>query len=277
MTTLQGKTLFITGASRGIGLAIAKRAARDGANIVIAAKTTEANPKLPGTIHSAAAEIEAAGGHALALQTDIRDEASVAAAVEQAVKHFGGIDILVNNASAISLTPTPATPMKRFDLMFGVNVRGTYLCTQTCLPHLVAAAKRGRNPHILNMSPPLSMREHWFKDHTAYTMAKYGMSMCTLGHAGEFKPHGIAVNSLWPRTAIATAALQMIPGVDIARCRTPEILSDAAYLILTSDAATTSGNFFIDDTLLAEHGMTDLDKYSVTPGTTDFIIDFFVD
>mgnify|MGYP001240648100 FL=1 len=275
--SLNGKTLFITGASRGIGLAIALRAARDGANIVIAAKTTEPNPKLPGTIHSAAAEIEAAGGHALALQTDIRDESSVLASVEQAVARFGGIDILVNNASAISLTPTPATPMKRFDLMFGVNVRGTYLCTQACLPHLTASARTGRNPHVLNMSPPLSMKEHWFRQHVAYTMAKYGMSECTLGHAGEFRPLGIAVNSLWPRTAIATAALQMIPGVDIARCRTPQILADAAHLILTSDAAATTGNFFIDDTLLAQHGVTDLEKYSVTPGTTDFVLDFFVD
>jgi citronellol/citronellal dehydrogenase len=274
---LSGKTLFITGASRGIGLSIAKRAARDGANIVIAAKTTEPNPKLPGTIHSAAAEIEAAGGKALALQTDIRDEASVLAAVEQAVARFGGIDILVNNASAISLTPTDATPMKRFDLMFGVNVRGTYLCTQACLPHLITSAKAGRNPHVLNMSPPLSMREHWFAPHVAYTMAKYGMSECTLGHAGEFRPHGIGVNSLWPRTAIATAALQMIPGVDLARCRTPEILADAAYLILTSDAKTTTGNFFIDDVLLAQRGVTDLERYSVTPGTKDFIPDFFVD
>jgi citronellol/citronellal dehydrogenase len=274
---LRGKTLFITGASRGIGLAIAKRAARDGANIVIAAKTTEPNPKLPGTIHSAAAEIEAAGGKALALQTDIRDEASVLEAVARAVAHFGGIDILVNNASAISLTPTDATPMKRFDLMFGVNVRGTYLCTQACLAELIRSAKAGRNPHVLNMSPPLSMREHWFAPHVAYTMAKYGMSECTLGHAGEFRPHGIGVNSLWPRTAIATAALQMIPGVDLARCRTPEILADAAHLILTSDAKTTTGNFFIDDALLAQHGVTDLERYSVTPGTKDFIPDFFVD
>jgi citronellol/citronellal dehydrogenase len=274
---LNGKTLFVTGASRGIGLAIAKRAARDGANIVIAAKTVEANPKLPGTIHSAAAEIEAAGGKALPLQTDIRDEASVLAAVEQAVARFGGIDILVNNASAISLTPTPQTPMKRFDLMFGVNVRGTYLCTQACLAQLVKSAQAGRNPHVLNLSPPLSMKARWFGPHVAYTMAKYGMSECTLGHAAEFAPHGIGVNSLWPRTAIATAALQMIPGVDIARCRTPEILADAAYLILTSDAKTTSGNFFIDDTLLARHGVTDLEKYSVTPGTKDFIPDFFVD
>jgi citronellol/citronellal dehydrogenase len=276
-TNLQGKTLFITGASRGIGLAIAKRAARDGANIVIAAKTAEANPKLPGTIHSAAAEIVEAGGQALPVQTDIRDEASVAAAIEQAVKRFGGIDILVNNASAISLTSTPETPMKRFDLMFGVNVRGTYLCTQACLAHLLKSAQAGRNPHVLNMSPPLSMKPHWFKNHVAYTMAKYGMSECTLGHAAEFKPLGIAVNSLWPRTAIATAALQMIPGVDIARCRTPEILADAAYLVLTSDAKATSGNFFIDDELLAKHGITDLGQYSVTPGTTEFIPDFFVD
>ena len=275
--SLNGKTLFITGASRGIGLAIAKRAAADGANIVIAAKTTEANPKLPGTLHSAAAEVVAAGGQALPVQTDIRDEASVLAAVEQAVARFGGIDILVNNASAISLTPTTATPMKRFDLMFGVNVRGTYLCTQSCLAELIKSAKAGRNPHVLNMSPPLSMREHWFAPHVAYTMAKYGMSECTLGHAGEFRPHGIGVNSLWPRTAIATAALQMIPGVDLAKCRKPEILSDAAYLVLTSDAKTTTGNFFIDDELLAKHGVTDLDRYSVTPGTTEFIPDFFVD
>ena len=275
--TLKGKTLFITGASRGIGLAIALRAARDGANIVIAAKTAETNPKLPGTIHSAAAEIEAAGGHALALQTDIRDEANVLAAVEQAVARFGGIDILVNNASAISLTPTDATPMKRFDLMFGVNVRGTYLCTQACLPELIKSAKAGRNPHVLNMSPPLSMREHWFKGHVAYTMAKYGMSECTLGHAGEFRPHGIGVNSLWPRTPIATAALQMIPGVDLNLCRTVEILADAAWFILTSDAKTTTGNFFIDDTLLAERGVTDLDKYAVKPGTKHFLPDFFVD
>ncbi|HKX43249.1 MAG TPA: NAD(P)-dependent oxidoreductase [Burkholderiaceae bacterium] len=274
---LNGKTLFITGASRGIGLAIAKRAARDGANVVIAAKTAEANPKLPGTIHSAAAEIESAGGRALPVQTDIRDEASVHAAVQQAVARFGGIDILVNNASAISLTPTTETPMKRFDLMFGVNVRGTYLCTQACLPELIKAAQAGRNPHVLNMSPPLSMREHWFKNHVAYTMAKYGMSECTLGHAGEFKPHGIGVNSLWPRTAIATAALQMIPGVDISKCRTPEILADAAYLILTSSAAKTTGNFFIDDELLAQHGITNLDAYSVTPGTKAFVPDFFVD
>ena len=277
MSKLQGKTLFITGASRGIGLAIGKRAAADGANVVIAAKTIEANPKLPGTIFSAAAEIEAAGGQALPVQCDIRDEASVRDAVEQALERFGGIDILVNNASAISLTSTADTPMKRFDLMFGVNVRGTYLCTQACLPLLKKSAQAGRNPHVLNMSPPLAMREHWFKNHVAYTMAKYGMSECTLGHAGEFRPFGIGVNSLWPRTAIATAALQMIPGIDVGHCRTPQILADAAYLILTSDAKATSGNFFIDDEVLAKAGITDLDKYSVAPGTKDFIPDFFVD
>jgi citronellol/citronellal dehydrogenase len=274
---LQGKTLVITGGSRGIGLAIARRAAADGANIVLLAKTTEPNPKLPGTLYSAAEEVEAAGGKALPIPTDIRDENAVAAAVQQAVERFGGIDILVNNASAISLTPTPATPMKRFDLMFGVNVRGTYCCTQACLDALRKSAQAGRNPHVLNMSPPLSMKAHWFKDHTAYTMAKYGMSMCTLGHSAEFKPMGIAVNSLWPRTAIATAALQMIPGVDTDKCRKPEILSDAAYFILTSDARETTGNFFIDDELLARHGITDLEKYSVVPGTKDFIPDFFVD
>ena len=277
MNTLSGRTLVITGASRGIGLAIARRAAADGANIVLLAKTTEPNPKLPGTVYSAAEEIEAAGGQALPVPTDIRDENAVAAAVAQAVERFGGVDILVNNASAINLTPTPNTPMKRFDLMFGVNVRGTYCCTQACLAELVKSAQAGRNPHVLNMSPPLSMKPHWFEHHTAYTMAKYGMSMCTLGHAAEFKAQGIGVNSLWPRTAIATAALQMIPGVEIARCRKPEILSDAAYLILTSNAATTTGNFFIDDELLARHGITDLDRYSVTPGTTRFIPDFFVD
>ena len=275
--SLQGKTLFISGASRGIGLAIALRAAADGANIVLVAKTTEPNPKLPGTLYSAAEAVQAAGGQALVAPTDIRDESAVAAAVRAARERFGGIDILVNNASAISLTPTPATPMKRFDLMFGVNVRGTFCCTQACLDALIDSARAGRNPHVLNMSPPLSMQPHWFQNHTAYTMAKYGMSMCTLGHAAEFKRHGIGVNSLWPRTAIDTAALQMIPGVDIQRCRKPEILADAAHLILTSDAARTSGNFFIDDTLLAAHGVTDLDRYSVVPGTKDFIPDFFVD
>ena len=275
--TLRGKTLVITGASRGIGLAIAQRAAVDGANIVLLAKTVEPNPKLPGTLASAAAAVQAAGGQALAVQTDIRDENAVAVAVAAAVERFGGIDILVNNASAISLTPTAATPMKRFDLMFGVNVRGTFVCTQACLAELTKSAQAGRNPHVLNMSPPLSMKAHWFKGHVAYTMAKYGMSECTLGHAGELRPHGIAVNSLWPRTAIATAAIQMIPGVDLNLCRKPEILADAAHIILTSDARSHSGNFYIDDTLLAEHGITELDSYSVVPGTTRFIPDFFVD
>ena len=275
--SLAGKTLVITGASRGIGLAIAKRAAADGANIVLLAKTTEPNPKLPGTLYSAAEEIVAAGGQALPVRTDIRDENQVAAAMAAAVERFGGIDILVNNASAISLTPTPVTPMKRFDLMFGVNVRGTYCCTQAALPELIRSAKAGRNPHVLNMSPPLSMKEHWFKGHVAYTMAKYGMSQCTLGHAGEFRPHGIAVNSLWPRTAIATAAMQMIPGIDLNLCRKPEILSDAAWFILTSDAKATTGQFFIDDELLAANGITELDQYAVVPGTKNFIPDFFID
>ena len=274
--SLQGKTLFITGASRGIGLAIAKRAARDGANIVILAKTTEANPKLPGTIYSAAQEIEAAGGKALPLAVDIRDDDAVFAAVAQAVQTFGGIDILVNNASAISLTNTEATPMKRFDLMHGVNARGTYLCTMACLPELKKSAAAGRNPQVLTMSPPLTMQTHWFQPHTAYTMAKYGMSMCTLGHAGEFKRFGISVNSLWPRTAIATAAMQMIPGVDIALCRKPEIMADAAWHILTNTSGAT-GNFYIDDAVLQAHGVTDFDRYAVTPGNTRFLPDLFVD
>ncbi len=275
--SLAGKTLFITGSSRGIGLAIATRAAADGANIVLIAKTTEPNPKLPGTLSSAAEAVVAAGGKALPIQCDIRDENAVAAAVEKAAAHFGGIDILVNNASAIALTPTAMTPMKRFDLMFGVNVRGTFCCTQACLPHLVKSAEQGRNPHVLNMSPPLSMREHWFKNHVAYTMAKYGMSQCTLGHAGEFRAYGIGVNSLWPRTAIATAALQMIPGVDVKMCRTPDILSDAAHFVLTRDAKTTTGNFFVDDELLASEGITDLDKYAVVRGNKKFLPDFFLD
>ena len=274
--TLKGKTLFITGASRGIGLAIAKRAAADGANIVIAAKTTEPNPKLPGTIYTAAKEIEAAGGRALALAVDIREEATVLAAVANAVETFGGIDILVNNASAISMTDTEHTPMKRYDLMNGINARGTYLCTQACLPELKKSAAAGHNPQVLNLSPPLSMKQHWFAPHTAYTMAKYGMSMCTLGHSGEFRKYGIGVNSLWPRTVIATAALQLIPGVDLNLARKPEILADAAYFILTGPSSN-SGNFYIDDELLAAHGVTDLEKYSVKPGTKQFIPDFFLD
>jgi citronellol/citronellal dehydrogenase len=274
--SLAGKTLFITGASRGIGLEVAKRAARDGANVVIVAKTTDPNPKLPGTIHSAAAEVEALGGKALPLAVDIRDDAAVAAAVAQAVATFGGIDILVNNASAISLTGTPDTPMKRFDLMNGINARGTYLCTATCLPELRKSAQAGRNPQVLTMSPPLSLKPHWFAPHTAYTMAKYGMSMCTLGHAAEFKKWGVAVNSLWPRTAIATAAMQMIPGIDLALCRKPEIMADAAWVILTQPN-TETGNFYIDDAVLAQNGMTDFDMYAMTPGNKNLLPDFFLD
>ncbi len=272
MNSLQGKTLFITGGSRGIGLAIALRAARDGANIVIAAKTAEPNPKLPGTIYSAAAEIEAAGGKALPLQVDIRDEAQVYAAVEKSVAHFGGVDILVNNASAISLTSTLQTPMKRFDLMFGVNVRGTFLCSQACLPYL----KRAANPHILTLSPPLDMSAKWFAPHVAYTMAKYGMSECVLGMAEEFRAEGIAVNALWPRTVIHTAALAMIPGVDPAHCRKPEIMADAAQLVLTREARGYTGQFLIDDEVLRAAGVTDFSGYAVAPGNA-LLPDLFLD
>jgi citronellol/citronellal dehydrogenase len=275
--TLAGRTLFVTGASRGIGLAIARRAARDGARIVLVAKTVIPTLKLPGTLQSAAAEIEAAGGEAHIVPTDIRDDAAVAAAVQSAIARFGGIDILVNNASAISLTSTAQTPMKRFDLMFGVNVRGTFACTQACLPALTRSAEAGRNPHVLTLSPPPALAPHWFAPHVAYSIAKYGMSLCTLGHAEEFRRLGIAVNSLWPRTVIATAALQMIPGVDPNKARTPEIMADAAWWILTSDARTVSGNFFVDEALLASHGITDLDRYAVVPGTRDLRADLFLD
>jgi citronellol/citronellal dehydrogenase len=274
---LSGKKIFITGGSRGIGLAIALRAARDGASIAIAAKTTEPNPKLPGTIHTAAEEIRAAGGTALAIQCDLRDENQISAAIAQAAETFGGIDILINNASAINLTPTEATPAKRFDLMFDVNVRGTFLTSQAAIPHLRASAEAGRNPHILTLSPPLSMKAKWFQHHVAYTMAKYGMSMCVLGMSEEFRKTGIAVNALWPRTAIDTAALQMIPGIDTAACRTPEILADAAYVILNRISKETTGNFYVDDEVLASVGITDLDGYSVVPGTKDFLLDFFLD
>ena len=274
---LSGKKIFITGGSRGIGLAIALRAARDGASIAIAAKTTEPNPKLPGTIHSAAEEIRAAGGTALAIQCDLRDENQITDAIAQTVAEFGGIDILINNASAINLTPTEATPAKRFDLMFDVNVRGTFLTSQAAIPHLRASAEAGRNPHILTLSPPLSMKAKWFQHHVAYTMAKYGMSMCVLGMSEEFRKTGIAVNALWPRTAIDTAALQMIPGIDTAACRTPEILADAAYVILNRISKEATGNFFVDDEVLASVGITDLEKYSVVPGTKDFLLDFFLD
>ena len=275
--SLAGKRMFITGGSRGIGLAIALRAAQDGAHIAIAAKTAEANPKLPGTIFSAAKEIEAAGGTALPIQCDIRDEAQIEAAISKTAEQFGGIDILVNNASAINLTRTDQTPAKRFDLMFDVNVRGTFLTSQAALPHLRKSAEAGRNPHILNLSPPLSMKAIWFKNHVAYTMAKYGMSMCVLGMAEEFKQDGIGVNALWPRTVIDTAALQMIPGIDALAGRTPRILADAAHIIFNRDAKECTGNFFVDDTLLASEGITDLEKYSVTPGTKDFLLDFFLD
>ena len=275
--SLNGKTLFITGASRGIGLAIAKRAARDGANIAIAAKTTEPHPKLDGTIYTAADEIEKAGGHALPIMCDIRDEESVKAAVKQTVEKFGGIDICINNASAISLTGTLNTPMKRFDLMFGVNVRGTYMTSAICVPHLLEAAKLGRNPHILNLAPPLNLDPKWFKHHTAYTMAKYGMSMCVLGMAAEFKARGIAVNGLWPRTLIATAALQAIPGVDWKMGRKPDIMADAAHVVLSRPSSHTTGQILIDDEVLASAGVTDLDHYAALAGNRTFLPDLFLD
>jgi citronellol/citronellal dehydrogenase len=272
MASLKGKTLFMTGGSRGIGLAIALRAAADGANVVIAAKTVEPNPKLPGTIHTAAREIEAAGGHCLPVQCDIRDEAQVAKAVAAAVERFGGIDLLVNNASAISLTGTMETPMKRFDLMFGINVRGTYVTSQACIPYLGKAA----NPHILTLASPINLKPRWFKNHVAYTMAKYGMSMCVLGMAEEFREAGIAVNALWPRTIIATAALQMIPGIDTSRARKPEIMADAAHWILTQPARGCTGNFFIDEDVLRKAGVTDLRQYAVDPSKT-LLTDLFLD
>lgn len=275
--SLAGKRIFITGGSRGIGLAIAMRAARDGASIAIAAKTADPNPKLPGTIFTAAEDIRAAGGTALPIQCDIRDENQIESAMRQAAQEFGGIDILINNASAINLTKTEATPAKRFDLMFDVNVRGTFLTSQAAIPYLRESAQAGRNPHILNLAPPLSMNPKWFKNHVAYTMAKYGMSMCVLGMAEEFKRDGIAANALWPRTAIDTAALAMIPGIDTAACRTPDILADAAYIILNRPSKEATGNFYVDDEVLASEGITDLDKYAVVPGTTDFLLDFFLD
>lgn len=262
--TLKGKTLFITGGSRGIGLAIALRAAQDGANIAIAAKTTEPHPKLPGTIYTAAAEIEAAGGKALPLQVDIRDEAAVEVAVAKTAETFGGVDICINNASAINLGGTLETPGKRFDLMMGINTRGTYVTSRACLPHL----KKADNPHILTLSPPLNMNPRWFGEHVAYTIAKYGMSMCVLGMAEEFREDGIAINALWPRTAIATAALQMIPGIDTKHCRKPEIMADAAHAVLVRPSRQTTGRFLIDDEVLAEAGKTDLDEYAVAPGNS---------
>ncbi|HZI11068.1 MAG TPA: NAD(P)-dependent oxidoreductase [Myxococcus sp.] len=273
MTTLKGKTLFITGASRGIGKAIALRAARDGANIVIAAKTTDPHPKLPGTIYTAAEEIERAGGKALPCAVDIRDEAQIAAAVAKAVETFGGIDILVNNASAISLTGTLETPMKRYDLMHGINTRGTFACSQACIPHL----KRASNPHILNNSPPLNMEARWFGPHVAYTMAKYGMSMCALGMAEELRDDGIAVNTLWPRTLIATAAVQNLLGGDdmIRGSRLPDIMADAAHAILTKPSRQFTGNFCIDEDVLRGVGVTDFARYQAVPGS-ELIPDYFI-
>jgi citronellol/citronellal dehydrogenase len=261
MTTLQGKTLFVTGASRGIGLAIALRAARDGANVAIAAKSAVPNPKLPGTIHSAAAAVDAAGGRGLALKCDIREEDEVHAAVAATVERFGGIDILVNNASAIWLRGLADTPMKRFDLMQQVNARGTFLCSQACLPHLERAA----NPHILTLAPPPSLDPRWWAPHTGYTLAKMGMSFVTLGLAGELAPRGIAVNALWPRSVIATDAINMIPGVDPARCRRPEIVADAAHAILLRPARELTGQFLIDEEVLRAAGVDDFRAYAVDP------------
>ena len=274
MRSLRGKTLFITGASRGIGKAIALRAARDGANIVIAAKTTVPHPKLPGTIYTAAEEIAAVGGRALAVAVDVREETEVEAAVRKAVDEFGGIDILVNNASAIMLTGTRETPMKRFDLMHQVNTRGTFLCTQCCLPHLMRAS----NAHVLNISPPLNLTPRWFAPHVAYTMAKYGMSLCVLGMAEEFRGAGIAFNALWPRTGIETAAISHIAGPDmLRRCRKPEIVADAAHAIVTRDARACTGNFFIDDEVLREEGLTDFSMYRHEGVAEDALMpDFFL-
>ncbi len=265
---LKDKTIFITGSSRGIGKAIALRAAQDGANVVITGKSAEPHPKLPGTIHSAAKEIEQAGGKALAVQMDIRSEEQVQLAVDKTVETFGGIDVLVNNASAISLTGTEATPMKRFDLMFSVNVRGTYAATQICLPHL----RKASNPHVLTLSPPLSMDPKWFKDFVAYTIAKYGMSMCVLGMAEEFRDAGIAVNALWPRTVIYTAAVAMLGDtVKPENCRQPEIVADAAHAILSRDSKTCTGNFFIDEQVLSEEGVDDFSRYA--NGVEDQLMD----
>lgn len=270
---LAGRTIFITGASRGIGKAIALKAAKDGANIVIAAKTAEPHPKLPGTIYTAAKEVEAAGGKCLPCVVDIRIEDQIRQAVEKAVTEFGGLDILVNNASAISLTGTLETPMKRFDLMHQINTRGTFLTSQLCLPYL----KKGKNPHILNISPPLNLKPHWFKNHAAYTMAKYGMSMCVLGMAEEFKSDRVAVNALWPQTAIATAAMEMIGGkAALRQCRKEDIVADAAYAILTRDSGNFTGNFCIDEDVLKEAGVTNFDQYACKPGEK-LVPDFFLD
>jgi len=267
MSNLKGKTIFITGASRGIGKAIGLRAAQDGANIIIAAKTTEPHPKLAGTIYTAADEMRAAGGNALACMVDIRSEEMVQAAINQAVEAFGGIDILINNASAISLAGTKYTKMKRFDLMHQVNTRGTFMTSKLCIPHL----KKAANPHVLNLSPPLNMAPHWFAPYVAYTMSKYGMSMCVLGMAQEFKKDGIAFNALWPKTTIATAAIKFIVGgaAMMAKSRTPQIIADAAHAILTRDSRQCSGNFFIDEEILREEGITDFTSYQVNPDLSE--------
>jgi citronellol/citronellal dehydrogenase len=262
MATLKNQTILITGASRGIGRSMALRCARDGANIVIAAKTAEPHPKLAGTIYTVAGEVEQAGGKALPLQVDIRDEDAVVGAVKRAGEAFGGIDILINNASAISVTGTLATPIKRYDLMQGINTRGTYLCSQACLPHLLRAA----NPHILTISPPLNLNPRWFGPHVAYTISKYGMSMCTLGLAAEFADQGVAVNSLWPRTTIATAAVETFFPQALAGSRTPEIMADAAHLLLTRESRSATGMFFIDEEVLRGAGVTDFERYALTPG-----------
>lgn len=271
--SLHGKTIFITGATRGIGREIALRCARDGANIVVTGKSAVPHPRLPGTVHSVATEIEAAGGKALALALDVRDADAVAGAVKRAVETFGGIDALINNASAISLTGTLETPVRRLDLMLAVNLRGTFVCSQACIPQLEKAA----NPHILTLSPPLNMHPRWFKSHVAYTMAKYGMSMCTLGMSEELRAQGIAVNSLWPRTTIATAAIEVnFPEAILRASRRPAIMADAAYAILTRDSRRATGNFYIDETVLREEGVTDFDHYAVTPGTSLYT-DLFLD
>ena len=273
MADLKGKTLFITGASRGIGHAIAMRAAKDGANVVVAAKTTEPDPRIPGTIYSAAEDIDAAGGQAMAAVVDIRFEDQVQDAVDKTIARFGGIDILINNASAISLTDTLTTTMKRYDLMNQVNARGTFLCSKLCAPHL----KKAENPHILTLSPPLNLDPRWFAPHVAYTMAKYGMSMCVLGMAEEFKNDGVAVNALWPKTTISTAAVKNLLGGDemMRASRTPEIMADAAYAVLTRNSREATGNFYIDEDVLREEGVTDFDKYANDP-SAELMVDLFL-